>query len=806
MTMNPLKPDALKRRFDPKKLKFGTTAELKLLSGIMGQPRALEALKFGIGMPHKGFNLFALGPEALGKHTTIREYLQGISHSRPVPDDWCYVHNFDDTRRPRLLRLPSGNGLKLCRDMEQFIRDLPLLMVAVFNSDEYRSRRQLVDEAHAEQQSISLRKLQNEAKKRGVAIVSSPSGYLLRPIRAGEVMSPDEIQSLPLEEREVIDKKIQRFQKQLQDMISEIPRLDSKRREEVRKLNCDVTKLAVINLMESMRRSYDGYPQVISHLDALQKDIIEHVSSIRALSASQDKVTRDSASSESRAGLKQELSPEHLRRYRVNVLVNNTNVEGAPVVYEDNPAHARLVGRVGQFVQMGAAATDFNLIEAGALHRANGGYLIVEARKLLQQPDAYEALKRALRSEQVRIESPAQMYSMVSTVSLEPEAVPIDLKVILVGDREVYFKLAADDPEFPELFKVQVDFEEDIDRRFRTNHQYARLIAKLVHKHSLRHLDASGVARVMDHSSRLAGDSQKLTARMGLILDILLEADYWAEEKNRRVITSDDVQRAIEARSYRGDRLHSQSQELIRQGTILIDSSGSSVGQVNGLAVMSVGNIRFGKPSRITARVRMGTDGVLDIERKSELGGSIHSKGVFILASYLSSQFLRDRPLALTASLVFEQSYSGVDGDSASSTELYALLSALADVPVHQGLAVTGSIDQFGRVQAIGGVNEKIEGFFDLCQHRGLSGDQGVLIPDSNVRQLMLRDDVVEACASGYFHVYAVKTVNEGIAILTKKRAGRRMKNGEFPSGTINRLVEDRLISMAESRRDFGKA
>ena len=671
MPAKALKSQALRRRCDPAKLRFKTTAELTTLPEVLGQARAVEALKFGVGIQSDGFNLFALGPSALGKHATVRQYLEPVAATKQTPDDWCYVNNFDDSHRPRAVRLPAGMGVKLHRDAEGLVEELHTAATSAFESDEYRTRRQAIDEEFQERQSSAFEGLQKRAGEQHVALVRTPVGLALTPMKDCEVMSPEVFQALPEGERSGIEGAIQHFQKELQTTVRQIPQWDKERREKIRDVNREVTDFAVGHLIDALRDTYKALPDVIAHLDAIQADVIDNVGAFfpppqpEGGTAGAAPPTPFAGGADRAAGL--------LRRYQVNVVVDNSQTSGAPVIYEDNPVQGNLIGRVEHLAQMGALITDFGLIQSGALHRANGGYLTVDARKLLMQPHAYEALKRALQAGEVRIESPGQMYSMVSTVSLEPEPIPLDIKVVLVGNRMLYYMLSAHDPDFGELFKVEVDFEEDMDRRAGSTQSYARLIATLAHKHKLRDLDATGVARIIDHSARLAGDSSKLTTRMGLIADVLREADYWASEAGHKVVTGEDVKRAIDARTYRGDRMRERSQEIIRQGTVLIDTDGAKMGQVNGLAVLSIGTTSFGKPSRITARLHMGTGGVIDIERKSDLGGSLRSKGVLILSSYLSSHYAHNHPLSLSASLVFEQSYGGVDGDSASSTELYAL-------------------------------------------------------------------------------------------------------------------------------------
>ena len=808
MALKALPPSALKRRCDPRSLRFRTTADLKDLDEILGQDRAIEALRFGIAIRSEGFNLFALGPNALGKHATVRQFLDRRAAEQGSPADWCYIHNFEDGHRPRALKLPPGAGAKLHRDMARLIEELQTAVASVFESDEYRTRLQGINEEFRERQSEAFEELQKRARLREVALVRTPVGLALAPMQGEEVMSPEDFRKLPEAERERAEKAIQELQQELQETIQQIPRWDKMRREKIREVNREVTNFAVGHLIDTMREDYKALGDVVAHLDAVQADVIDNVAGFVHPPGGEDTQDAPGQPPSQRPPAVSDAPgmPAILRRYRVNVVVDNGETKGAPVVYEDNPAQGNLVGRVEHLSQMGALITDFSLVRPGALHRANGGYLILDARKLLTQPYAYEALKRTLQAGEIRIESPGQMYGLVSTVSLEPEPIPLDVKVVLVGDRMLYYLLSTNDPDFSQLFKVAVDFEEDMDRTAGRNMRYARMVATLARREGLKPLNAAGVARVIERSSRLTGDSTKLSTRMGLICDVLREADHWASEAGRRVIGEREVQKTIDSQIRRADRLRERSQEMIRRGTVLLDTAGAATGQVNGLAVLSLGGFAFGRPSRITARVRMGRGEVVDIEREVDLGGPLHTKGVLILTAYLSAHYAPDRPLSLSASLVFEQSYSGVDGDSASSTELYALLSALADVPIKQSLAVTGSVNQFGEVQAIGGVNEKIEGFFDLCSANGLNGENGVLIPASNVAHLMLRDDVIEAAAAGRFHIYGIKTIDQGIEVLTGVPAGKRGKNGTFTAGSINRMVDDRLIALAEARRAFAAA
>ncbi|HEY64489.1 MAG TPA: AAA family ATPase [Caldilineae bacterium] len=796
-SIRPLAPEELYRRCDPAQFPFETTDELEELQEIIGQPRAVEAVRFGIGIEREGYNIFALGPTGTGKHTLVRKFLEQKAATEPVPPDWCYVNNFERPHQPRALRLPPGTGVALQKDMSRLVEDIRTALSSAFESDEYRTRRQVIEEEFRERQEKAFNELRERAQERGLALLRTPVGLVFAPLRDGEVMAPEEFQKLPEEERKRIEAEVEVMQEELQKIVHEMPRWEREMREKIRELDREVTNFAVGHLIEELRKKYEALPEVVEYLNAVQQDVIENVREF--LRPQEQQPPSSSPPPHPLAG------PPSLRRYQVNVLVDNSQAKGAPVIYEDNPTYQNLIGRVEHVAQMGALVTDFTLIKPGALHRANGGYLILDARKVLLQPYAWEGLKRALQARQIRIESLGEMLSLVSTVSLEPEPIPLDVKVALVGDRLLYYLLSALDPDFSELFKVAADFDDEIDRNDENQMLYARLIATLARKEGLRPFHRTAVARVIEHSSRLAGDAEKLSTRMQVICDLLREADYWAGQAGNGVVTAQDVQRAIDAQIYRVDRLRERLQEEILRGTILIDTEGERIGQVNGLSVIELGNFAFGRPSRITARVRLGKGEVIDIEREVELGGPIHSKGVLILSSFLASRYSAERPLSLSASLVFEQSYSGVEGDSASSAELYALLSAIAQVPIKQSLAVTGSVNQHGEIQAIGGVNEKIEGFFDVCKARGLTGEQGVLIPAANVKHLMLRPDVVEAVAAGQFHIYPIETVDQGIEILTGIPAGERDESGNYPEGTINYLVEKRLAEMTEKQLAFSK-
>jgi len=791
----PLAPEALFRQCNPGDFAFESTSELEDLAEIIGQGRAVEAVQFGIGIRREGFNLYLLGPAGIGKYSTVRRYLERPAAAEPTPPDWCYANNFERPEEPRALQLPAGRGAKFQADVERLIEELRSAIPSVFESENYRTRKQLIDQEIKDRQEKAFDELQKEADEKGVALLRTPTGLVLAPVRNGEVVGSDEFQKLAEADRQKIEEDIAELQRKLQAVLRQAPVWERERRDKIKDLNRELTILAVGHLMDELNEKYADLPDVAAHLKAMKQNVVQNADEFLTPPESPLAALAGISPPQSSRG-----SP-FLRRYRVNLLIEHQEQAGAPVVYLDHPTFQNLVGQVEYMSHLGALTTDFNLIRPGALHRANGGYLILDAHKLLMQPYAWEGLKRALRGREIRVESLGQMLGLVSTVSLVAQPIPLQVKVVLLGERLLYYLLNAYDPEFSELFKVGADFDDRMDRNRENDLLYARLIATIARQEGMQPFDRGAVARLIEHSARLAGDSEKLLMHLRTLGDLLREADYWARAAARSTVTAADIQHAIDGQIRRADRVRDRLLEETLQGTILIDTQGERTGQVNGLSVLQLGAFSFGRPSRITARVRLGKGEVIDIEREVELGGPIHSKGVLILSSLLSARYAADRPLSLSASLVFEQSYAGVEGDSASSAEFYALLSALSGLPIRQSLAVTGSVNQHGQVQAIGGVNEKIEGFFDLCQARGLSGTQGVLIPASNLRHLMLKSAVVDAVREQRFHIYAVETVDQGIELLTGVPAGQRGDDGKFPAGSVNALVEARLVELAEKRQ-----
>ena len=790
-----LAPDQLYRRCDPAQFTFQTTAELDAETDIVGQERAEQAVHFGLEIRRPGYNLFLLGEPGSGRHAAAQRLLAARAATEPAPDDWCYLFNFVEDTRPRLLRLPAGRGGQLRQDMRQFVAELPRAIGAAFEGDDYRVRVEAINDALKAREEQALRELGQASSERGVALLRTPHGFAFAPMAGEDTMAPEAFEQLPEDEKARIGQVMAEFSERLKQLMHQFPRWRREMQGQIKDASRDLLGLAVGHLIEELKARYADLAAVLAFLDEVQRDVIETGEQLRQ----QPRNEGDSNALVITGSLS-------AARYQVNLLVDHAGSRAAPVVFEDNPIYPNLVGRTDHVSQMGTLVTNFTLIKPGALHRANGGYLVLDAMKLLTQPFAWEGLKRALRSGQVRIESLGQAFGWVSTLSLEPEPMPLALKVVLIGERRVYYLLKALDPDFAELFKVAADFESELDRDAGHAQRYAEFLATLARAGQLRPLDREAVARVIEHGARLVGDAERLSVSRRQMRDLLEEADHLAGQAGRQLIRREDVDAALDARVHREDRLRGQLQQDILRDTLLIAVVDGRIGQVNGLAVISLDDFMFAHPVRITATVRVGDGNVIDIEREAELGGPLHAKGVMILSAFLGARYARNLPLSVSASLVFEQSYGPVEGDSASLAELCALLSDLASLPVKQGFAVTGSVNQFGDVQAIGGVNEKIEGFFDICRARGLTGEQGVIIPAGNVKHLMLRADVVAACAEGRFAVHAVKTVDDAIELLTGLSAGEVDDQGMVPQGTVNFLVAAELAELSAVKQAFASA
>lgn len=790
-----LEAHALYQHCDPAQFSFATTADLFADREIIGQARAVDAIEFGIDMRRPGYNLFVLGEPGSGRHSVVRRLLEAKAALERTPNDWCYVNNFAEANKPRLLPMPAGRGSQLKADMHQFAAELAKAIAAAFDSDEYRKRIEAIHDAFKQKEEHALRELGQQAEQSGIALLRTPNGFAFAPMKGEEAMAPDAFEQLSDAEKARIRKLMEDFGERLTALMLQLPRWRRELQQQIKEASREMLRLAAGHLIEELKARYRDLEAVSAFLDEVMRDIVEVGDQLRE----QSKNEGDPANIVLSGNLT-------LARYQVNLLVDQNASRSAPIVFEDNPTYPNLVGRVDHIAQMGTLVTNFTLIKPGALHRANGGYLVLDALKLLMQPYAWEGLKRVLRSGQVRIESLSQVYGWVSTLSLEPEPMPLAVKVVLIGERRIYYLLKMLDPDFAELFKVAADFENELTRDQMGVRDYAEFIATLARGAGLRPLDRTAVARVVEHAARLSGDAERLTVSRRQVADLLQEADYWAVKAGHATVLRADVETALMAQIRRADRIRGKYQEQILRGTLLISVSEARVGQVNGLAVIALDDFMFAHPVRITATVRIGEGDVIDIEREAELGGAIHSKGVMILAAFLGARFARNVPLSLSASLVFEQSYGPVEGDSASLAELCALLSDLADMPIKQTLAVTGSVNQFGDVQAIGAVNEKIEGFFDICRARSLTGEQGVLIPAANVKHLMLREDVVNACAEGRFAIYPVSHVDEAIELLTGLPAGTADAVGRVPEGSLNFRVAAQLAELSALRQAFAAA
>lgn len=784
-----LKPEQLYHVSSLEQYGFASTADLEPLSTTIGQERALEAINFAVEMSHGSFNLYVMGSSGLGRHALIKEALKQKAENASRPDDWCYVANFQHPHSPYAIKIPAGMGRNLRADMQQLVEDLLTAIPAAFQSDEYLSRHNEIMEDIKEREERAAEALQELASEHHVDLTHGPSGFTLTPEKDGKTLTPEDFDALPEKEQQQYQESFDLIKQRLKQTMKKAPEWQHEIQSRLRKLDREIMDLTVNQYLNKLEEKYAEYRQILNYLSELKSDIIENVDWFRRLGTSGEQNIS--------------ASDPVFNRYKVNILVDNAKTHGSPLIVEANPTYQNLVGRIEHIAHMGTLQTDFTLIKAGALHRANGGYLILDAEKVLSSPYAWEALKRVLYAREIRIESLERQLSLVSTISLDPQPIPVDLKVVLVGGRRLYYLLKEYDPEFALLFKVAADFSEEFPRERDNELLYARLIATLQHREGLREIDRAGVARIIEESARRTWDSEKLSLHMGSLLDLLREADFHARQQDSLMVRRQDVQMAIDAQKHRADQWQEKLQEEIVKGTLRIETDGRQLAQVNGLSVLQMGDYVFGAPSKISATARIGSGEVVDIERETEQGGGIHSKGVLILTSYLAQRYAKHQPLSLTASLVFEQTYSHVEGDSASAAELCTLLSALAEVPIKQSLAITGSINQHGQMQAIGGVCEKVEGFFDLCDKRGLTGEHGVIIPQANIRHLMLKQQVVDAVQAGKFHVYAVDHVEQALELLTDIPAGHTDAEGVYKEGSMNYRVQLRLAEWLALRQHY---
>ena len=774
--------DRLYKNCDPRIFEFETTEEVPPLEGILGQERAVRATEFGLRIKRHGYNIFLTGHTGTGKISYAREVVEAMAEKEPVPDDWCYLYNFKNPGEPLNLNLPAGMGSVFSRDIDNLLEELNEVIPKAFNTDEYERQKGSLFKEFQDIRSTLMEELNKVAQENGFMLKRTGAGFLTPvPLKEEKEISEEEFSQLPQEEREILEKKSTVVQLKSMEIVRKVQNEEKRFKEQFRELEQKTGLHAVGHIIAELKEKYNTFPKVEHYLELLQEDVLENLADFR--DDEDDKQIPFPWMKRETIGTK----------YVVNLVIDNKDAKGAPVVVESNPTYYNLVGRVEYENKLGMVTTDFTMIKGGAFHRANGGYLILQAKDLLLNFQSWEAFKRILKTQELRIETIAEQYSMLTMATLKPEPIPLSIKVIIVGNPFLYQLLYRHDDDFRKLFKIKADFDIVMGRSLENMTKMANFISTHSKREGVRHFDRNGVARMVEYSSRLAEHQDKLCTCFNEIVELLYEADAWAEIENQEIVGAAQVNRAIEEKVFRSDKYEKKLLEMVEEGQLLLDFTGEKVGQINGLAILDLGDYVFGKPTRITASTYLGRRGILNIERESKMSGRIHDKGVLIISGYMGQKYAQNIPLTLSASLCFEQSYEGVDGDSASSTELYALLSSIAGVPLKQGLAVTGSVNQKGEIQPVGGISRKIEGFFAACEVAGLSGEQGVLIPHQNLVNLMLDAPILEAVQEGKFHIYAVKTVEEGMEILTGMPVGERRLDGGYPEDTINFLVEKKL-------------
>ena len=777
-----LEVDKLYKKCDPEIFEFETTEEVPPLEGILGQERAVRATDFGLRIKRFGYNIFFTGHTGTGKISYAREVVDAMAENEPVPDDWCYLYNFKNPGEPLALNLPAGMGSDFSRDIDKLLEELNEVIPKAFNTEEYERQKASLFKKFQDKRSALMEELNKVAQENNFMLKRTGTGYLTPvPLKEEKELSEEEYSQLSQEEREALEKKSTEVQLKSMEIVRKVQNEEKRLKEEFRELEHKTGLDALGHIIDELKEKYNKYPKVEHYLELLKEDVLEHLSDFR-----EDEEEKQMPF----PWMKRETTAT---KYVVNLVIDNKDMKGAPVVIESNPTYYNLVGRVEYENKLGMVSTDFTMIKGGAFHRANGGYLILQAKDLLLNFQSWEAFKRILKTQELRIETIAEQYSIIPMATLKPEPIPLNIKVIIIGNPYLYQILYRYDDDFRKLFKIKADFDIVMGRSLENMTKMANFISTHSKREGVRHFDRSGVARMVEYSSRLAEHQEKLCTCFNDIVELLCEADAWAEIENEEIVGAKQVDRAIKEKVFRSDKYEKKLLELVEEGQLLFDFSGKKVGQVNGLAILDIGDFVFGRPSRITASTYLGRRGIVNIERESKMSGRIHDKGVLIISGYLGHKYAQEIPLTISASLCFEQSYNGVEGDSASSAELYALLSSISEIPLKQGIAVTGSVNQKGEIQPVGGITRKIEGFFAACKIDGLTGDQGVLIPHQNQTNLMLEEEVLEAVREGKFHIYAVKSVEEGMEILTGVPAGQRGEDGSYPEGTINYLVKDKL-------------
>lgn len=777
---------------------FECTTDIEPLKEFIGQQRAMDSINFGLAVGRAGYNLFLTGLSGTGKAVTIKSRLQKFIKEREAKGikyeiyDWCYVYNFSVPDQPRILRLPQGLGRSFSNHMDDLLKTLKEEIPKTLGSEEYNKRKQEIMEAHQKRYQDSLDALDKEAAEKSLMVQLSPMGAAVVPVVEGKPLSREEFLALPESEREEIEKKRLEMMRKVEDTYSRLREFEKEVGEKMKEIDAKAGEFAISRPFEEMVQRYTDYPEVLNFIKEVREYTLAKLELFMQAPATQQFPTPTPLA-----------QTDQFMAYKVNVFVDNSSVSGPPIIIEPNPNWFNMFGKIERKALMGTYTSDHTMIKTGAVQSANGGYLILNIRDVLLNAGVWEGLKRVIKSREVRVEDPWEQFGFIAPQGMKTQPMPVSLKVIVMGEDMVYELLTTYDEEFWDMFKVKADFDHQMERSEENIRSYACHIRSCCDDESLLPFDRSGVAKVVEYSVRAAGDQEKLSARFGPLKDLLVEADYWARESNSEEITGEHIEKAVKEKIHRIDLVAERIRDMIRNGTIMVDVEGAVAGQVNGLAVYDLGMFSFGRPNRITAKTFLGRRGVINIERESQMSGHIHDKGVLILSGYLGSRYAQDKPLSLSASICFEQSYSGIEGDSASSTELYAILSAVSEVPIKQNIAITGSVNQKGEVQPIGGVNHKIEGFFDVCRAKGLTGEQGVMIPDQNIRNLMLREDVLKAVEEGKFRIYAVKTIDQGIEVLTGVPAGERQADGTYPEGTVNHKVDKKLMEYAQRLKGY---
>ena len=785
------------RSIELKKLKFNTTDQLPPCKEFIGQERPYKAIQFGLGMDHSGYNLYLAGPPGVGKRSVIKEMLTKLAKERPTPPDWCYVYNMHEPNEPKAICFPTGVGKVFKKDMEELLDLMRTEIPKAFEKKEFEEQRMNIMNEFQRNKNIIFDELQKKAAREEMQLQFTPTGILTIPLFRGKPLSQEEYNKLTDKQKEDIRRRREKIEEEIAKSIKQARKLEKEAMDKVKELENKVALFSVRDILDSKREKYNAYPDVIDYLDMVQKHMLENI----------DNFPPDRGG-EASGGLPFRMPQQQptFTEYKVNVFIDNSKTEGAPLIFESNPTYTNLFGLIERESRFGVLVTDFTMMHPGSIAKANGGYLVVDVLDILKYPFVWDTLKKVLENRELRIEDVYQQYGLITTVGLRPEPIKLDLKVVMLGSSYLYHLLYAYDEDFKKLFKVKADFDSVIEIENNTLSQYACSIKTICDSDNLKQFDRSGVEAVIEYSSRLAGDQNKLSVDFGSISKIVREASYWSSLDNKdKYVSRRHVEKAIDEKVYRSNMIEEKIQDLINKGIIFVDTEGEVVGQINGLSVYDLGDYSFGRPSRITCETYMGLEGVVNIERQAKLSGSIHDKGVLILSGYIGRKYAQKKPLSLSATLAFEQSYQMIEGDSASAAELIALISSLSGIPIKQCFAITGSVNQKGQIQPIGGVNEKVEGFFLVCKAKGLTGDHGVIIPHENVRNLMLNKEVVEAIEAGKFHIYPVKTVDQAIEVLTGVEAGKKRPDGKFKKETVNYLADKRLMELAEDYRKFAR-